>query len=248
MTQHHVDLNADMGEGVGNDAALLDIVSSANVACGLHAGSAEVMRETMKAALQNGVAIGAHPGFDDASNFGRTTMSLSPDQLTALVSYQIGAAHAVAHSLGARLAHIKLHGAMANMASKDEEMARICFAAAHEIAPQARIMVLAATAQERAARAMGLDVMCEIFADRAYNCDATLVDRQLAGAVIHDPEIAAARVVTMVKAGAIIATDGTELETSIDTVCLHGDTPQAVEIARAVRSALETKGCSISAP
>ncbi|MCB2115354.1 MAG: LamB/YcsF family protein [Rhodobacteraceae bacterium] len=241
-----VDLNADMGEGAGNDAALLQIVTSANVACGFHAGDPDVMARTMRLAVENGVGLGAHPGFPDLEGFGRKRIDLPPDRLANLIRYQVGAAAAMAGAAGGRLRHLKLHGALANMAAEDEAMARTCYEAALGVQPDLVIMVLAATAQERAAKVLGCAVAHEIFADRAYEDDATLVDRRNPGAVIHDPARAAARMVEMVNEGAIIAESGNRIPTRIDTICLHGDTPEAVEIARAVRAALEGVGVRVA--
>lgn len=246
-----VDLNADMGEGfgpwpMGDDAALLDIVTSANVACGFHAGDPDVMARTMRLAVENGVGIGAHPGFPDLQGFGRRRMEVPHATLANIVRYQVGAAAAMAASVGGRLRHLKLHGALANMAAEDEAMARVCYEAALRVQPDLVVMVLAATAQERAARALGCAVAREIFADRAYEDDATLVDRGKPGAVIHDPARAAARMVEMVRVGAIIAESGRRIPSKIDTICLHGDTAQAVAIARAVRSALEGAGVTVA--
>lgn len=248
---HSVDLNADMGEGfgpweMGNDAALLDVVSSANIACGLHAGDWDVMARTMAAAVARGVGIGAHPGFADLQGFGRRRMQLSPESLGNLIRYQLGAAQAMARAAGGRVRHLKLHGALANMAAEDEAVARACYEAALSVAPDLIIMVLAGTAQERAVAALGCQAACEIFADRAYNDDATLVDRSLPGAVIHDPDQASARVVEMVRAGAIITRSGRHIPARIDTICLHGDTPRAVAIAQTTRAALQGAGIDLA--
>ena len=245
-----VDLNSDMGEGfgpwpMGDDAALLRVVTSANVACGFHAGDPDVMARTMRTAVENGVGIGAHPGFPDLQGFGRRKMEVPPATLANMVRYQVGAAAAMAASGGGRLRHLKLHGALANMAAEDEAMARVCYEAALGVQPDLVVMVLAATEQERAARALGCAVANEIFADRAYEDDATLKDRRKPGAVIHDPARAAARMVEMVSEGAIVAESGRRIPTRIDTICLHGDTPEAVQIARAVRAALEAAGVAV---
>lgn len=240
-----IDLNADMGEGMSDDAAMLAIVTSANVACGMHAGDPDTMARTMRAAIERGVGIGAHPGFGDRENFGRRRIALPPDSLATLIRYQVGAARAVVQAAGGRLTHLKLHGALANMAAEDEGMARAAYAAALGVQPDLVVMVLAATAQERAAKSLGCAVAHEIFADRAYEDDATLVDRRKPGAVIHDPARAAVRMVEMVKAGAIIAESGKRIPTRIDTICLHGDTPEAVQIAGAVRAALEGAGVTV---
>ncbi len=246
-----VDLNSDMGEGygpwpMGDDAALLDIVTSANVACGFHAGDPDVMARTMRLAVEKGVGIGAHPGFPDLQGFGRRRMDLAPATLANIVRYQVGAAAAIAGSVGGRLRHLKLHGALANMAAEDEAMARVCYEAALGVQPDLVVMVLAATEQERAAKALGCAVAHEIFADRAYEDDATLVDRRKPGAVIHDPARAAERMVAMVMAGAIIAESGKHIPTRIDTICLHGDSAEAVDIARSVRAALEGAGVTLA--
>ncbi|SEL18085.1 UPF0271 protein [Roseovarius azorensis] len=245
-----VDLNADMGESfgpwrMGDDEALLGVVTSANIACGQHAGDWDVMAATMRAAARNGVGIGAHPGFADLQGFGRRRMSLPLDSLGNLVRYQLGAAQAMARANGATVRHLKLHGALANMASESKEMARACYEAALSVAPEIIVMVLAGTAQQAAAAELGCRTACEIFADRAYRDDATLVDRSQPGAVIHDPATAAARMVEMVRAGAIVTTSGKRIPSRIDTICLHGDTPTAVAIARAVRGALNEQGVTL---
>ena len=246
-----VDLNADMGESfgpwtMGDDLSLLDIVTSANIACGFHAGDPDVMARTMSAAHARGVGIGAHPGFADLQGFGRQRMKLAPESLANLVRYQVGAALAMAGAVGGAMRHVKLHGAMANMAAEDKAMALTCYRAALSVAPDAIVMVLAGTAQQAAVKELGCRAACEIFADRAYNDDATLVDRSLPGAVIHDAARAANRMVEMVGAGAIITESGKRIPTRIDTICLHGDTAEAVEIARATRGALEAAGISVA--
>ncbi|MGY3439943.1 LamB/YcsF family protein [Marinovum sp. KMM 9879] len=246
-----VDLNADMGESfgawkMGDDAALLDIVTSANVACGFHAGDWDVMAATMAAAVAKDVGIGAHPGFPDLHGFGRQRMQMPQTSLQNVVRYQVGAALAMAKAAGGAVRHLKLHGAMANMAAEDEGMARACYEAALSVAPDLIVMVLAGTAQERAARGLGCPIACEIFADRAYNDDATLVDRSLPGAVIHDPELAGKRMAEMVREGAIITESGKRIPTEIDTICLHGDTPTAVRIAAEVRRALHDSGVTLA--
>jgi len=241
-----LDLNSDMGEGAGDDAALLGIVTSANICCGLHAGSAAEMARVMRLAAEAGVGIGVHPGFDDRAHFGRRRLDLGVEELTSLIAYQTGAAQAVARAQGARLRHFKLHGALANMASENVELARACYAAALAVAPELRIMVLAATAQQEAAEAVYADWVGEIFADRAYNDDATLLDRSLPGAVLHDADQAAERILNMLKAEAIIAESGHRIPARIDTVCLHGDTPEAVAMATALRSRLSAAGVTLA--
>lgn len=246
-----VDLNADMGEGfgpwrMGDDAALLDIVSSANVACGFHAGDPNVMHETMRLAVANGVGIGAHPGFADLKGFGRRKLPLPHNEIANDVAYQLGAAQAVAKRAGGTVRHLKLHGALSNMASVDHALARACYQAALDVDPDIVIMVLAATAMEEVVRELACNWAGEIFADRAYNDDATLVDRALPNAVLHDAEVAAPRILKMLEAGAIIAESGAHIPCQIDTICLHGDTPGAVAMARGIRQHLTNAGVTIA--
>lgn len=244
-----VDLNSDMGEGfgpwkMGDDAGLLRIVTSANIACGFHAGDADTMAQTMALARDNGVGIGAHPGFLDLQGFGRRQMQVPLPTLANMVRYQLGAAQAMARAAGAEVRHLKLHGALSNMACKDAEMARACYEAALEVQPDIIIMGLAATAMEEVCRDLKCRWAGEIFADRAYNIDGTLVDRRLPGAMIHDGAVAAARMVDMVQQGAILTEEG-KLETRIDTICVHGDSAEAVALSAAVRQGLEAAGIAL---
>ena len=246
-----VDLNADMGESfgpwnMGDDKALLDIVTSANIACGFHAGDPDVMAQTMEMARENGVGIGAHPGFPDLQGFGRRKMHMTPGSLGNMVRYQLGAAQGMAAAKGAKVRHLKLHGALSNMACVDHAMARACYEAALEVDPNIIIMVLAATAMEEVVRELGCNWCGEIFADRAYNDDGTLVDRSLPGAVIHDAELAGPRILQMVQEGAIITESGKRIPTAIDTICLHGDTAEAVELAKSVRGSLKGGGVQVA--
>lgn len=247
-----IDLNADMGESfgpwsMGNDAALLDIVSSANIACGFHAGDPDTMAQTMALAVEKGVGIGAHPGFHDLQGFGRRRIQLADHELANLVTYQLGAAQAMAARFGSKVRHLKLHGALSNMACEDAHLARVCFEAALAVQPDIILMVLSGTVMEDVAKDLGCAYAGEIFADRAYNPDATLVRRGLPGAMIHDPEIAAQRILTMLDQGGIIAHDGTCVPCRIDTICLHGDGPTAVPMAQSLRALLETAGYTIVA-
>lgn len=242
-----VDLNSDMGEGfgawkMGDDARLLQIVTSANVACGFHAGDPDTMAATMRLAVENGVGIGAHPGFDDLAGFGRNRMHVPLTTLANQIRYQVGAAQAMARSVGGEVRHLKLHGALSNMACTDADMARACYEAALDVAPDIIIMGLAATRMEDVCRDLGCRWAGEIFADRAYNPDGTLVDRKQPGAMIHNPDEAASNMVRMVTEGAIVTGDGQRLETRIDTICVHGDSEAAVRLSQAVRSGLETAG------
>jgi len=246
-----VDLNADMGESfgpwtMGDDAALLDIISSANIACGFHAGDPDVMAATMARAMDCDVGIGSHPGFADLQGFGRRKMQLPKESLKNMVRYQLGASRGMATALGGKVRHLKLHGALSNMCSVDADMARACYEAALEVDPDIIIMVLAATAMEEVVRDLGCNWAGEIFADRAYNDDATLVDRSLPGAVIHDPAVAGPRILQMVQEGAIITESGKRIPTAIDTICLHGDTPTAVALAGSVRDSLTKGGIDIA--
>ena len=245
-----VDLNADMGESLGpwkmgNDAELLKVVTSANIACGFHAGDPDTMAQTMRLAAENGVGIGAHPGFDDLKGFGRYRLNVPLPTLANQVRYQVGAALGMAKSIGVPIRHVKLHGAMSNMSSENQTMARALYEAVLSVDPDITLMVLAGTAQQRAAEEIGCAWAGEIFADRAYNPDGTLVDRSKPGAVLHDPVVAGPRIAAMVKARAILTEDGTRLPTRIDTICLHGDGATAVAMAQAVRQTLEAEGITV---
>lgn len=246
-----VDLNSDMGEGfgpwrMGDDAALLDVVTSANIACGFHAGDADVMAQTMRRAAENGVGIGAHPGFADLQGFGRRRIKLSATELGNMVAYQLGAARAMARLVGTEVRHLKLHGALSNMASEDAAMARACYEAALRVDPGIILVTLAATPLEAVARELGASYANEIFADRAYNDDATLVDRSKPGAVLHDPAVAAKRMEDMIRAGGIITESGKIIPCRIDTICVHGDNPEAVAMARTVRDHLTGAGIAVA--
>lgn len=242
-----VDLNADMGESfgpwkMGDDLALLQSVTSANIACGFHAGDPDVMARTIKAAHEKGIGIGAHPGFPDLQGFGRRPMSVPLDSLGNMVRYQIGAAQAMARACGASIRHLKLHGALSNIAAGDRTVALACYRAALSVAPDIIVVAMAASQQQAAAQELGCKSALEIFADRAYNPDGSLAARGTTGAVIHDPGKIARRVTGMLRAGAIIAADGTRIATRIDTICLHGDTASASKIAKRVRDALQSEG------
>lgn len=246
-----VDLNADMGESfglwkMGNDAELLKIVTSANIACGGHAGDPDVMERTMALATENGVGIGAHPGFADIAGFGRFRMHLPRGTLQNMVRYQVAAHLGMARAFGHEVRHLKLHGALANMCSEDAAMAEACYDAALSVGPDLIVMVLACTAQQEAVERLGCRWAGEIFADRAYNDDATLVDRSKPGAVIHDSDRAGPRIAEMVREGAIVTESGKRIPAAIDTVCVHGDTAEALAIARSVRDALKADGVEVA--
>lgn len=238
-----VDLNSDMGEGfgpwqMGDDAKLLDIVTSANIACGFHAGDPDVMARTIRQAQERGVGIGAHPGFADLQGFGRRRLNLSGEELGNMVAYQLGAAQGIARSVGAKVRHLKLHGALSNMATDNADIARACYQAALRVDPDIILVVLAGTQMEAVARKLGATCAAEIFADRAYNDDASLVDRSQPGAVLHDAAEAGRRMVQMVREGAIITASGKRIPCRIDTICVHGDSAEAVAMAAGIRKAL----------
>jgi UPF0271 protein len=242
-----VDLNCDCGESfgayrMGDDEAMLDIVTSANVACGFHAGDPDIMAETFRIAKLKGVAVGAHPSFPDLQGFGRRRMSYSNAEIERLVAYQIGAAQALAAYCGHRLTHVKAHGALSNMAMEDEAIARSIARATKAVDPNLVFLAIAGTELERAGEKENLAVAREIFADRAYTDAGLLVSRSLDGAVIHDAEQAAARVLDMVSENAVIAMSGKRIPVVIDSICVHGDTPDAVRMAKAVRERLEAAG------
>ncbi len=242
-----VDLNADLGEGAGQDDALLELVSSANIACGLHAGNAAMLRDSILAAKARGVAIGAHPSFDDRANFGRTEIALPPHDVFALVVYQLGAFLAVAHSLGATVQHLKPHGALYNMAARSEEMADAIVRAMKAVDPRLLLFAPAASALARVAEANATPIAREVFADRNYMPDGSLVPRTRPDALLHDPAEAANRVFGMLRDNTVRAIDGSEVHVEADTICVHGDTPGAVEFARELRLALHQMGVLVAA-
>lgn len=243
-----VDLNADLGEGAGHDEELLALVSSANIACGMHAGSAAMLRASIQAAKEHGVAAGAHPGFEDRENFGRRELPLGSDEIFALVLYQLGAFQALAHSLGVRPQHVKPHGALYNMAARDEEIAEAIVSAIRAIDPKLILFAPAPSALSRAAEARELRMAREVFADRNYLSDGSLVPRSHPQALLHDPEEAANRVFAMLRDNRVRAIDGNEIRVEVDTICVHGDTPRAVEFARELRIALHQMGVVVAAP
>jgi UPF0271 protein len=246
-----IDLNCDMGESfgrytLGNNAAMLDVVTSANVACGLHAGDPTVMQATVALAAQKGVAVGAHPGYPDLQGFGRRTMALTPAEIEATVLYQIGALAGFARAAGVPLIHVKPHGALYNVAARDIAVAEAIVRAAAAFDPALIVVTLPDSALLHAAQTAGLRVAYEGFADRAYREDGTLVPRTEPGAVIHDPALATARAIRMVTLGEVEAITGKTVPLHIDTLCIHGDTPGAVAIAAALRLALESEGVVVA--
>ncbi len=247
----HVDLNADLGEGYGayacgDDAAMLGLVTSANVACGLHAGDPEIMAATFRLAREKGVAVGAHPGFPDLWGFGRRRMPFTPAEIERLVAYQIGAAAALAAYAGHRITYVKAHGALANVAAAEPDIAAAVARAVRAVDPGLALLAIALTAQVPAGEAAGLAVHQEIFADRGYTAEGQLIPRGEPGALIAGAEEAADRVLAMVEAGAIVTAGGARLPTPIRSICVHGDSAHAVATARAVRARLEGAGIRLA--
>ncbi|MBX9629263.1 MAG: LamB/YcsF family protein [Burkholderiales bacterium] len=243
-----VDLNADVGEGMGDDAALLDIVTSANIACGLHAGDARTMADTVALCLRRGVAIGAHPSFDDREGFGRRDMNIAPEAARALVLRQIEAVATIAAAAGARLKHVKPHGALYNMAARDPALAGAIAEAVREFDSNLLLVGLAGSALMSAGESAGLRVASEAFADRAYRKDGTLVPRSQPGALIEDADLAVARALDMVRTAAVRSIDGAMVAVRAETICVHGDTPGAAAMAGVLRAALEDAGVAVCAP
>ncbi len=245
-----IDLNSDLGEGAGHDAEIMPFVTSANVACGGHAGDERTMRATIELAMRHGVAVGAHPGYPDRTNFGRVAMDMDPLALIEEVAAQIRAVREAAARLGAPVRHVKAHGALYNQAERDERVAATIAAGIFDDARNADLVVFAppGSAMLDAARAMDLRVAREGFVDRAYEADGTLRSRRLAGAVHADPAVAAAQAVSIARERRVRAFDGSYLALDADTLCLHGDTPGAPAVAAAVREALERAGVTVRAP
>lgn len=240
-----LDLNADLGEGIGNDEAMLEIVSSANIACGGHAGDLVTMVVALRAAKSLGVTVGAHPGFADPDNFGRRRLVLSPEQLDATVRGQVRDLAERAVEEGVPLRYVKLHGALANMAAEEPAIAAVCFAACEGLVRGLGILAIDHSAQAEVAETLGYPVVREAYADRAYQPSGLLLPRSEPGAVIHDVGFIAERALRLAEAGEIVAVDGTIIATDARSLCIHGDNPEAVAIARAVRDALEAAGIAI---
>jgi UPF0271 protein len=243
-----VDLNADVGEGCGQDAALIPLISSANIACGYHAGDADTMRAAIILARQNGVAVGAHPSFPDRENFGRREMHLTRQQVHDCITAQIGALARIASDEGMQLRHVKPHGALYNMAAHDESLAESVVTAVASVDSRLLLFALAGSPLVAVARRFGLRVINEAFADRAYTANGTLVSRSEPGSVIDDDALVASRAVGMVRDGRVTALDGTQVPIGADTLCVHGDTPGAAAAATRIRAALEAAGITVAAP
>ena len=241
----HVDLNADLGEGAPDDAELLALVSSANIACGWHAGDARLMQATVTAALARGVAIGAHPSYPDREHFGRREMQLPPADVQADLIYQIGALQALVRAQGGRLHHVKPHGALYNQAARDPALADAIAAAVRAVDPGLALYGLAGSELLRAACRAGLRAVAEVFADRGYRADGSLVPRSQRGAFIDDTDTAVARTLRMVRDGVVQAASGETVPLQAQTICLHGDGPHALAFARAIHAALASAGVQI---
>jgi UPF0271 protein len=247
-----MDLNSDLGEGfgawkMGDDEAMLDIVTSANVACGFHAGDPSVMRRVCELAAERGVAIGAHVGYHDLAGFGRRALDIAPDDLADEVLYQIGALDAFARAAGSRVTYVKPHGALYNTAAVDVEQAAAIVEGLRRYDPALALLCLPDSEMQRQAEKAGVVAYAEAFADRAYTPEGKLVSRKKPGAVLHDAAAVAERAVGMATGGGVVTADGDRLDLRPDSLCVHGDTPGAVELARRVRQRLETSGVRVEA-
>lgn len=246
----YIDLNSDLGESfgawtMGDDPSMLSIVTSANIACGFHAGDPAGILLVLREAARRGVSVGAHVGYRDLVGFGRRNMDPSSEELVGDTIYQIGALQGLARAAGTRVRYVKPHGALYNTISHDTRQAADVIAAIKALDPSLVLMALSGAPIVEQARSAGLTVICEAFADRAYNADGTLVSRRLPGAVISDPKVVASRMLRLVTEGRITAINGTEIQLEAQSICVHGDTQAAVAIARAVRDALSSGGVEL---
>lgn len=251
MTSSLINLNADLGESfgawkMGDDSSLLQIVNSANVACGFHAGDPTVMQETVRLAIAKGVSIGAHPSYPDLQGFGRRVMQMSAKDLEATLLYQIGALQAIAAAEGGRVTHVKPHGALNNIACTDQAVANTVVKALRQLDRSMILLAPAHSVLAQAAENADQPVRYEVFADRAYLDDGQLMPRSQKGAVLHDSQACVEHVLQMLQAKAIVTATGHHLPCRIDSICVHGDGPQAVETARAIRQSLETAGYTLA--
>ena len=249
---YKVDLNSDLGESlgaytIGSDAEILPFVTSANIACGLHAGDPSVMRKTVQLALANKVAIGAHPGLPDLIGFGRREMAISSQEAYDMTLYQIGALHAFVRAEGGRMQHVKPHGALYNMAAKSKYLAEAIAKAVYKVDPELTLFGLSGSELVKAGEGIGLKTAHEVFADRTYQQDGSLTPRRQPDALIHQHAQAVAQVVRMVKEGKVLSQQGTDVAIKADTVCIHGDGPEALAFARQIREVLEQSGIIVQA-
>lgn len=245
-----IDINSDLGESfgpftMGNDASIMRYITSANIACGFHAGDPVVMQKTIRLALDNKVAVGAHPGYPDLMGFGRRKMNLSAEEIKAYIFYQVGALKAMTEAMGGTLQHVKAHGALYNEASVNDFVAKALAEAVSQLDPGLIFVGLAHSGMLEIAKKMGLQTASEVFADRAYTASGTLVPRSRPGAVIHDPEICNQRVMQMLREQTVKTIDGSEIHIKADTICIHGDNPAALELAGSLRDHLEKNGIEI---
>lgn len=248
---YKVDLNSDLGESfgaytIGMDSEVLKYISSANVACGFHAGDPMVMEKTVALAKANGVAVGAHPGYPDLIGFGRRNMTISPAEAKAYTKYQVGAMLAFTKAQGIKLQHCKPHGAFYNNAAVNMELAVAICEGVYEVDPDIILLGLAGSKHLEAAKEVGLRYASEVFADRAYMEDGTLVPRKMPGAVIHDTDVTIARVLKMVKEGCVESITGKIIPIKADSICVHGDNPKAIEFVNTIRSTLQAEGVEIA--
>ena len=248
-----IDLNCDMGEGfgawkMGDDASIMPLITSANIAAGFHAGDPGTIRDTVRLAVDHGVAIGAHPSLPDLAGFGRRAMKVSPREVYDLVVYQAGAVAAFAAAAGARLHHVKLHGALYNMAATDDALADALARAVRDLGGGALIYGLSGSAMMTAAVRQGVGAIGEVFADRSYQSDGTLTPRDRPGAMITDEHVAVDQVLSMVERGRVRSLAGIEVAVAAGTLCLHGDQPGAVAFARALRATFVQRGIAVQAP
>jgi 5-oxoprolinase (ATP-hydrolysing) subunit A len=246
-----VDLNSDLGEGFGmwsrgDDAAMLDIVTSANVACGFHAGDSDIMLSISKLAKQKGVSVGAHPGYRDLHGFGRRPVpGLTASEIETMIAYQIGALQAIATMAGHRVTFVKVHGALSNVACADPMTAKALASAIKAVDRDLIWVVLPRTEIERAGEAANLPLARELFADRAYEDDASLMSRSKKGSVLHDADAIAERVLRMVNDQAVVSASGKTIKMPVDTICVHGDTPGSDELAAKIRAGFEAAGITV---
>jgi len=245
-----LDLNSDLGEGygrwaLGDDTALLEVVTSANVACGFHAGDPATIDRTVRAAVERGVSVGAQVSYPDLAGFGRREMDVAPADLTADVLYQLGALEAFARAAGSRVRYVKPHGALYNRIARDPVQAAAVVEAVRRYDPALPLLTLPGSAAMDAARDAGVPAVAEGFADRAYTADGRLVSRRDPGAVLHGPDQVAARALVMATEHRVEAVDGTQVAVEVRSLCVHGDTPGAVDLARQVRAALERAGVTL---
>ena len=243
-----VDVNADLGEGSGHDAELFEVISSANIATGFHAGDSDTMHAAISAAKKHGVAAGAHPSFFDRENFGRKELTISSEEVFDAVAYQLGIFQAIASALDVRPNHVKPHGALYNMAVRQSKLAEAIARAIESVDPKLILFAPDKSELARAGEARGLQIAREIFADRNYLNDGWLVPRTRPDALLHDPKEAAERVLRMLREGKVRSVEGRDVAVSGESICIHGDTPGAVEFARELRSRLEREGVKIRAP